>query len=66
MLYCSVNLPLSSLSSCVHPAVNISFSQMTYTVPESEEVMLKITLDKESSEDITLRITTMDITAQCE
>ena len=68
MLYCSMNLTLhlSSLSSCVHPAVTISFSQMTYTVPESEEVMLKISLDKESMEDITLRITTMDITAQCE
>ena len=54
------------ISVFIHPVVNISFSQMTYTVPESEEVMLKISLDKASSEDITLRITTMDITAQCE
>ena len=67
MLYCSMNLPLhlSSLSSYVHPAVNITFSQMTYRVPESEEVMLKITLDKAPLEDILLTVNTMDITAQC-
>ena len=39
---------------------------MTYTVPESEEVMLKITLDKEPLKDILLTVNTMDITAQCE
>ena len=68
MLYCSMNLSLhlSSLSSCVHPAVNISFSQLTYRVPEFEEVMLKITLDKAPLEDIMLTVNTMDITAQCE
>ena len=55
-----------AISVFLHPAVNISFSQMTYRVPESEEVMLKISLDKASMEDITLMITTMDITAQCE
>ena len=68
MLYCSMNLPLhlSSLSSHVYPAVNISFSQLTYTVPESEEVMLKITLDKAPLKDILLTVYTMDITAQCE
>ena len=61
----NLSLHLSSLSSYVHPAVNISFSQLTYRVPESEEVMLKISLDKESMEDIMLTVTTMDITAQC-
>ena len=68
MLYCSLNLPLhlSSLFSYVHSVVNISFSQMTYRVPESEEVILKISLDKAPLEDILFTVNTMDITAQCE
>lgn len=56
----------SAISVFIHPAVNITFSQMTYTVPEAEEVVLNITLDKAHVEDIMLMITTMDVTAQCE
>ena len=70
LIYCALFLYelafTSVISVFIHPAVNITFSQMTYTVPESEEVMLKISLDEAHVEDITLMITTMDITAQCE
>ena len=42
----------------------ISFSPQNYTVPEGTPADIMIVLDKPSPKDITITVTTMDITAQ--
>ena len=44
--------------------VAISFSPQNYTVPEGTPADIMIVLDKPSPKDITITVTTMDITAQ--
>ena len=44
------------------PVVIISFSPQNYTVPEGSFVNLTIVADKVSPEDITVVVTTTDIT----
>ena len=44
------------------PVVNIAFSPQNYTVPEGRFVDLMIIADNVSPENITVVVTTMDIT----
>ena len=46
--------------------VTVTFSPQNYTVPEGTPAEVMIVLDKPSVRDITVSVTTMDITAQCE
>ena len=50
----------------IHSVVIIGFSPQNYTVPEGTPVELVIVLDRPSVKDISLTVTTMDITADCE
>ena len=54
--------------SLLHAVVTISFSPpiLVYTVPEGSPAQVMIVLDKPCVKDITVAVTTMDITAQCE
>ena len=51
------------VTSCISVVV-ISFSPQNYTVPEGTPANLMIVLDQASPKDITVTVTTMDITAQ--
>ena len=53
-------------SSTSHVDVTVSFSSQNYTVPEGTQADLMIVLDKPSVNNITVTVTTMNITAQCE
>ena len=46
--------------------VTISFNPQNYTIPEGSVVVPMIVLDRASPRNITVTVTTMDITAQCE
>ena len=46
--------------------VTVTFSPQNYTVGEGSTAGVMIALDKPSGRDITVSVTTMDITAQCE
>ena len=48
------------------PVVNIAFSPQNYTVPVGRFVDLMIVADNVSPENITVVVTTMDDTAECE
>ena len=50
-------------SYLIHSVVTVSFSPLNYTVSEGIPAALWIVLDKEVSENITVLVTTMDITA---
>ena len=50
----------------LHVDVTVTFSPQNYTVPEGTPAEVMIVLDKPSVRDITVSVTTMDITAQCE
>ena len=52
------------LLNCFLSVVVISFSPQNYTVPEGTPADIMIVLDKPSPKDITITVTTMDITAQ--
>ena len=52
------------LLNCSFSVVTISFSPQNYTVPEGTPAGIMIVLDKPSPKDITITVTTMDITAQ--
>ena len=56
-------LQYTSISSLIHPVVTVSFSPQNYTVSEGIPATLRMVLDKEASESITVFVTTMDITA---
>ena len=49
-----------------HVDVTVSFSPQNYTVPEGIAADLMIVLDKPSVNNITITVTTMDITAEGE
>ena len=53
-------------SSLLHADMTVTFSPQNYTVPEGTPAEVMIVLDKPSVRDITVTVTTMDITAQCE
>ena len=53
-----------NISKCSISVVVISFSPQNYTVPEGTPANLMIVLDQASPKDITVTVTTMDITAQ--
>ena len=53
-------------SSLLLVDVTVTFSPQNYTVPEGTPADVMIVLDKPSVRDITVTVTTMDITAQCE
>ena len=53
-------------SSPLHVDVTVTFSPQNYTVPEGTSAEVMIVLDKPSVRNITVSVTTMDITAQCE
>ena len=57
---------LSWITILFHAVVTISFNPQNYTVPEGSSVVLMIVLDRVSPQDITVSVTTMDITAECE
>ena len=46
--------------------MTVSFSPQNYTVPEGTPAELMIVLDKPSVNNITITVTTMDITAEGE
>ena len=53
--------------SLLHAVVTINFGPtIVYTVPEGTLAKVMIVLDKPCVKDITVAVTTMDITAQCE
>ena len=53
--------------SSLPPVVaTVSFSSQNYTVSEGTPAELTIVLDKPSVKNITITVTTMDITAHCE
>ena len=66
-LYCTL-MCFYTLMICIfiHPAVTIGFSPQNYTVPEGTPVELVIVLNRQSVKDISLIVSTMDITADCE
>ena len=51
------------ISSLIHSVVTVSCSPQNYTVSEGIPATLRMVLDKEASESITVFVTTMDITA---
>ena len=56
---------------CVHSSplcadVTVTFSPQNYTVTEGDPAPLMIILDKPAAKDITVTVTTMDITAESE
>ena len=53
--------------SLLHAVVTINFGPtLVYIVPEGTPAEVMIVLDKPCVKDITVAVTTMDITAQCE
>ena len=54
------------LLPCMYVDVTVTFSPQNYTVPEGSPAEVMIVLDKPSVRNITVSVTTMDITAQCE
>ena len=67
-LYCTL-MCFYTLMICIlfiHAAVTIGFSPQNYTVPEGTPVELVIVLNRPSVKDISLTVTTINITADCE
>ena len=46
--------------------VTVTFSPQNYSVTEGDPAEMIIVLDKPAMKDITVTVTTMDITAECE
>ena len=57
---------LRDLYPLPHVDVTVSFSPQNYTVPEGTPAELMVVLDKPSVKNITITVTTMDITAEGE
>ena len=64
MVYLNTHISVNSFPLYID--VTVSFSPQNYTVPEGTPADIMIALDKPSVNNITIVVTTMDITAECE